>query len=139
MIEENILFLRKKRGLTQETLGEAVGVSRQTIAKWEAGESAPDLALAGRLAAALDVSLDDLVSLSLKDAPEGGVPQGKYIFGIVTVGDKGQIVIPVRARRIFNISPGDQLMMLGDQDRGLALVDARFFLEVAEGMKHGEK
>ena len=55
MICENIQILRKKRSLTQEALAEEVGVTRQTIAKWESGESIPDLELAGRLAAALDV------------------------------------------------------------------------------------
>jgi len=139
MIHENISYLRKKRKLTQEALAEAVGVSRQTIAKWESRESTPDLELAGRLAAALEVTLDDLVGTPMRDAPGPGIPPGKYIFGIVTVGDKGQIVIPVRARRVFRINPGDQLMMLGDEDRGLALMDAKFFLEVAEGMQHGEK
>ena len=63
--------------------------------------------------------------------------EGKYIFGVVKVGDKGQIVIPVRARRIFHIQPGDQLMVVGDEDRGLALLDTRFILQVAEAMKHG--
>ena len=64
---------------------------------------------------------------------------GKYIFGVVKVGDKGQIVIPVQARRVFHIQPGDQLMVLGDEDRGLALVDATFFLKVAEVMRNGDK
>ena len=64
---------------------------------------------------------------------------GKYMFGVVKVGDKGQIVIPVQARRVFRISPGDQLMVLGDEDRGLALVDARFFLKIAEVIRNGEK
>ena len=59
------------------------------------------------------------------------------MFGVVTVGDKGQIVIPVRARRVFNINPGDQLMVLGDENSGIALVDAEFFMNVAEGIKNG--
>ena len=61
------------------------------------------------------------------------------MFGLVTEGDKGQIVIPVQARRVFQISPGDQLMVLGDEDRGLALMDARFFLKIAEVIRNGEK
>ena len=44
MIGKNILTLRKIRGLTQEELAEQVGVSRQAVAKWENGESVPDLA-----------------------------------------------------------------------------------------------
>ena len=40
---------------------------------------------------------------------------GKYIFGVVKVGDKGQIVIPRDARKIYNITPGDALILLGDE------------------------
>ena len=139
MIGENILFLRKKRNLTQEALAEQVGVSRQTVAKWESGESAPDLEAAGRLGRALDVSLDELVSTPQETFPPGGPAQGRHMFGLVTVGDKGQIVIPVQARRVFHISPGDQLMVLGDEERGLALLDAKFFLKIAEVIRNGEK
>ena len=46
---------------------------------------------------------------------------GKYIFGVVKVGDKGQIVIPKDARKLYNINPGDALIVLGDQ-RGMALL-----------------
>ncbi len=140
MIGENIQHLRKMKSITQEALAEQVGVSRQTIAKWESGESAPDLDMAGKLGQALDVSLDDLANAPLyKAPPEAGDMKGKHVFGLVTVGDKGQIVIPVQARRVFHIQPGDQLMVLGDEDRGLALVDATFFLKVAEVMRNGDK
>ncbi len=137
MIYENIQILRKKRSLTQEALAEEVGVTRQTIAKWESGESIPDLELAGRLAAALDVSLDDLTQAPREELEEESL-QGKHMFGVVTVGDKGQIVIPVRARRIFSIKPGDQLMVLGEEGKGLALTDARFFMSVAEAYRNGK-
>jgi len=46
---------------------------------------------------------------------------GKFIFGVVKVGDKGQIVIPRDARKIYDIKPGDALLLLGDQ-KGMALV-----------------
>ena len=138
MIGENIQYLRKKRNLTQEALAEQIGVSRQTVAKWEAGESAPDLDAAGKLSQVFDVPLDDLVAMP-GDVPPPDLAQGRHIFGLVTVGDKGQIVIPVQARRLFHISPGDQLMVLGDEDRGLALVDAQFFLKIAEVIRNGEK
>ena len=46
--------------------------------------------------------------------------EGKYAW-TVTVGEKGQIVIPKQAREIFNIKPGDNLLLLGDKDRGLAI------------------
>ena len=137
MICENIQILRKKRNLTQEALAELVGVTRQTIAKWESGESAPDLALAGKLSAALDVTLDELVEAPREELEDESL-KGKHMFGVVTVGDKGQIVIPVRARRMFGISPGSQLMILGDEGQGLALVDARRFISVVEESRNGK-
>ena len=45
---------------------------------------------------------------------------GKYAWS-VTVGSKGQIVIPKEAREVFQIRPGDVLLLLGDSDRGLAI------------------
>ena len=51
---------------------------------------------------------------------------GKYIFGVVKVGDKGQIVIPKDARNVYGIKPGDALIMLGDE-RGIALLKTELF------------
>ena len=47
-------------------------------------------------------------------------PQGKYAW-TVTVGTKGQIVIPKEAREIFNIQPGDSLIILADEKKGIAI------------------
>ena len=137
MIGENISILRRQAGLSQEALAEKLEVSRQTLAKWESGESMPDLLHCDRLSELFEISLDDLLHAQLGAAPVP--PKGRYVFGTVTVGDKGQIVIPVKARRCFNIKPGDSLMVLGDIDRGIALVNADFFLEVAKQMQEGGK
>ena len=45
---------------------------------------------------------------------------GKYAW-TATVGEKGQIVIPKQARDIFGIKPGDTLLLLGDEERGIAI------------------
>ena len=137
VIGKNLQRLRKQKNLTQESLAEAVGVARQTIAKWEAEESVPDLDLAGKLASALGISLDDLVNAPAEELDGHPGMQGKHMFGLVTVGDKGQIVIPVRARRVFHINPGDQLIVLGAESRGLALINAAFFINVAEELNYG--
>ena len=49
-------------------------------------------------------------------------PKGKFI-SLVKVGEKGQIVIPKGARELFGIQPGDQLLLMADKKRGIALVD----------------
>ncbi len=136
MIGKNLQKLRKQRSLTQEMLAERVGVARQTVAKWETGESAPDLLTAGRIAEALGVSLDDLVNAPETELDGRPGMRGKHMFGAVAVGEKGQIVIPVRARRVFNINPGDQLLVLGDENSGLALMKADFFIKIAEEMQN---
>ena len=57
--------------------------------------------------------------------------EGKYIFGVVKVGDKGQIVIPKEARTIYGIKPGDTLMMLGDQ-KGIAMIKTDVFQSIID-------
>jgi AbrB family looped-hinge helix DNA binding protein len=64
--------------------------------------------------------------------------KGKHIFGTVKVGERGQIVIPKEAREIFGIEPGDQVLLVGDESKGIAIVKAdlmkNFALKVLEGM-----
>ena len=66
-IGNKIMELRKKKGLSQENLAELVGVARQTISKWELGETSPDLKQAKELSNVFKVSLDELVSNDIKD------------------------------------------------------------------------
>ena len=61
---------------------------------------------------------------------------GKYMFGVVKVGDKGQIVIPKDARNIYDIKPGDTLMLLGDQ-KGLAMLKTDIFQAVIDQAMEG--
>ena len=61
---------------------------------------------------------------------------GKYIFGVVKVGDKGQIVIPKDARKIYDVKPGDTLIVLGDQ-RGMALLKTEIFQGIIDQAMEG--
>ncbi len=61
---------------------------------------------------------------------------GKYIFGVVKVGDKGQIVIPKDARSVYGIKPGDALIMLGDE-RGIALLKTEIFQNAIDQAMEG--
>ena len=132
MFDENLVRLRKINQMTQEDVAEAVGVSRQAVAKWESGESIPDLEKCKLLAELFGVSLDDLANYEPEDNLGLDVPpKGKHLFGMVTVGDKGQIVIPAKARKLFDITPGDQLVVLGDESQGMAIIKAKEFLNMA--------
>ena len=61
---------------------------------------------------------------------------GKYIFGVVKVGYKGQIVIPRDARKVYGIKAGDALLMLGDQ-KGMALLKTEVFQSAIEQAMEG--
>ena len=131
MISANLSYLRRERGLSQEEVAERIGVSRQAVAKWETGATTPDLENSIALAEFYGVTLDNLVKF---DAKKSGIPippKGKHFFGIVAVGDRGQIVIPKKARDIFNIRPGDSLAVLGDEDQGIAILKGEFLLSLA--------
>ena len=56
----------------------------------------------------------------------------------VKVGPKGQITIPVEARKMFDIKEGDTLMVMGDKERGIALLKAELFYSLMEDKKNGQ-
>ena len=58
---ESLLNARKSKGLTQEAVAEKLGVSRQTVSKWETGETLPDIRQSKRLAVLYGVTLDELI------------------------------------------------------------------------------
>ena len=60
-----------------------------------------------------------------------GKPKGKHIFGTAKVGEKGQIVIPKEARTVFGIQPGDTLLVLGDETRGIVVTRPEVMRDVA--------
>lgn len=61
---------------------------------------------------------------------------GKYIFGVVKVGERGQIVIPKEAREIYGIKAGDSLLVLGDQ-KGMAMLKTQVFQDVIDQAMEG--
>ena len=58
---ESLFGARKNKGLTQEAVAEKLGVSRQTVSKWETGETLPDIRQSKRLAVLYGVTLDELI------------------------------------------------------------------------------
>lgn len=133
MIGMNIRILRKKNKMSQEALAERIDVSRQTVAKWENDEALPDIHKCKVLAEIFSVSLDQLSSNLSEDEAKQLGPQGKHFFGVVKVGERGQIVIPKEARDLYQIQPGDKLIVLGeDATKGIALLNSDRFLEFAE-------
>ena len=134
MISRNLKSLRKKNQYTQEEIAEKINVSRQSVAKWENGESNPDIESCIKLANLYNVKLDDLVNHSEEETVIGVPPKGKFFFGSVVVGERGQIVIPKEARIVFNINAGDKLLILGDEERGLGIVHQRDLINFVGNM-----
>ena len=130
---DNLIALRKYHNYSQEELAEKIGVSRQTMSKYETGESLPDIEKCKLLADVFSVSIDALINYENSDEENLGFgvpPKGKHVFGMVKVGDKGQIVIPAKARKIFDIQPGDNLIVLGDEGQGIAIIKEKGLLNL---------
>ena len=68
-LHERIAFVRKAAGLTQEQLGEKLGVTRQAVSKWESNQATPDAVTVARLCAELHVSADFVLLGINRDEP----------------------------------------------------------------------
>lgn len=129
MLKDNLVMLRNMCDLSQEEVAEKVGISRQAYSKWEKGMSIPDVESCGILAELYGVSIDSLLkdNIGFDGKTMSPGPSRKHIFGTVIINEKGQIVIPKLARDIMNLKSGDRLIVLGDENEGLALVKAEVF------------
>lgn len=128
MLADNLVMLRGLKGLTQEQVAEVIGISRQSYAKWEQGETIPDIEKCDRLASFYGIKIDSLMHYDEKvgNTKVAPPPEGKFLWGTVKVGNRGQIVIPKEARDKYGIQDGSRLVVLGDEE-GIALVQAERF------------
>ena len=65
MLKDTILEKRKEKNMTQEQLSEKLGVARQTVSKWETGETVPDLDSLKKLAILLEFSIDEVLGVEI--------------------------------------------------------------------------
>ena len=122
----NLSSLRRLKGITLEEVADKIGATRQAVGKWESGETVPDLMYG--------VTLDSLLHYNEESEGIPIPPKGKHIFGVVTLGERGQIVLPKRARDVFGLKAGSMLVVLGDEaegSRGIALVEGGILMEYA--------
>lgn len=128
MLKDNLIMLRKINGYSQEEIAEKIGISRQAYAKWESGTTTPNIDKALSLAELYGVTIDGLIKTE-EVSDIGIIPpvqKGKNIWGTVTIGDRGQIVIPKATRDHFAIKAGDRMIVLSDET-GIALIPADLF------------
>jgi len=127
-LTENLNLLRQKHEYTLEALAEIISVSRQTIAKWEAGDSFPDIMNCMKLATLYKISLDELVNKPLKEVmSEDFRMDGGRICGVVDISEEGTIGIPDIVMEMFDVQRGDKLLLLADKKQGIALVKCSRF------------
>ena len=77
---ENLMRYRRKAGLTQEALAEALGVSRQAVGKWETGATYPETEKLIRISELFDCSLDELLKEGEKEQGSGVTEDARLVF-----------------------------------------------------------
>ena len=136
MLKENLVMLRRMHGFSQEEIAERIGISRQAYAKWESGATIPDIEKCSLLAKTYGTTIDSLIKTTTAE----GIgmlpppPDGKNIWGSVTINERGQLVIPKAARVKFGLTGGQRLIVLSDEE-GIALVPAETFEDKIAQMK----
>ena len=136
MLNDNIKKFRKVKKLTQEQVAEKLNVSRQTVSKWESGETIPDIYNCCELAKLYEITVDDL----LNEQKFSNInPKGKHIFGLVKIDEENKIIIPKKARKVFGLSKGDRLLMLGDEETGIALVKSKSLFDFAHDILNSKE
>ena len=68
-----------------------------------------------------------------------GKGNSRRVFGTANVGDRGQIVIPKEARELFNIQPGDTLLILGEENKGLIVSRPELLRDLADEIFDSDK
>ena len=127
-IADNLNLMRQKSGYSLEALAEIISVSRQTIAKWELGDSYPDLMNCMKLASLYKVSLDELGNKPMREIQNRDFwSLDNKIGGVIDVSEEGTIRIPDTVLEMFDIHPGEKVLLLADKKQGIALIKCSYF------------
>jgi transcriptional regulator with XRE-family HTH domain len=127
-ISDNLKLLRYKNGYTLEAIAEIISVSRQSVSKWESGDSVPDITNCVKLASLYKISLDELVNRPLRRVIDNDFPsQGDRICGVLEISDDNTIRIPDSVMEMFDMKCGDKALLLADRKQGIAIVKCSRF------------
>ena len=136
MLGDKIRIYRSLGGFRIETLANKLGITRQTLTKWEKGITIPDVISMKKISDILGVPMEKFIAgieeeeqkketLGFAELPKEKQqfgPVERYFWGEVTIGRDRKIEIPQRAMKKMGIKPGEKLLLLGDFERGLELV-----------------
>ena len=126
---ENVKRMRKEKDLTQETLAEALGVSFQTISKWERGESYPDLSMLSVISSFFSVSVDVLLGIDKAHTEETikSFEDGILIGEIVNVSADESVLtdgqLDIRKLKPISFNPFDNKYYGVGEEEGHAFKD----------------
>ena len=127
-IADNLKLLRHKNGYTLEAIAEIISVSRQSVAKWESGDSVPDIVNCAKLASLYKISLDELVNKPLETVMDSDfTPEDNRICGVLEVFPENTIRLPPSVMELFDIHCGGKVLLLADKKQGIALVKCSQF------------
>ena len=113
--------LRLTSKMTQEELAEKMNVSRQTVAKWEAGDSIPDIAKCSVLASIFNLYLDDIADMFIKRDDERAIrPKNQYFLGFSKIENR-TVVLPENAMKMYGFQEGDELLILANSSQEITL------------------
>ena len=93
---EHLMLLRKQRGWSQEELGNQINVTRQTVSKWELGQSTPELEKLIELAKLFGMSIDRLVGLEGEEDTGETLQNGRRASGVRSLGVYYEYISPVK-------------------------------------------
>lgn len=131
-MKDQLKKLRIMNKMTQEELAEKMNVSRQSVAKWESGESVPDMVKCNELAKIFQLEIEDIANIFIPERESQKFhPKNKYIFGISKIINQ-KIILPQEALDTFGLQNGDELIILGDTTQGIAIIPKRSYTEFWE-------
>ena len=143
MFGENLIKFRRRKRISQKDFAEIIGVTRQAVAKWENNERVPDIYVAKKIAEVLGVTIEEMLEREVEEEVVSPyLLKEHYFWGKAVVGSKGEIKLPKEAREKFQINTGDEVLVLGDIERGIELLPkdilwkARFRKEIDENCEN---
>lgn len=119
-LAENIRRLRQKFGYSLEKEAEIIGVSRQSLTKWENNITQPGIDKVIKLAELYNISLDELVLHPVEiNISVNGSYQGNHFIERAVIDEQFSVHLSSQVQKVFNLKPGDSLLMMGDRDKGM--------------------
>ena len=116
----------EKRKKILEDLAEKINVSRQTISKWELGQTLPDIYNCQELCKIYNISLDELLQ------NDNIAPNEKFMFGYCKIDNDKKLQLPAECLEKMNYKVGDVLLCLGDLKQGIAFVKVEDYENFAQ-------